>query len=256
VTDEAPIDQPEWVDTAPPPDAVLVDGWAVATARAERHANEDRFAIDGRMFGIADGMGALSYAGIAAATALTALFGARPTSSVGLADGLFLANNAVRALGLRARTEVGTTMVAALVGSDGLSVISVGDSRAYLASTRGVEQLTEDDNRAAEQGLSPDDPGFGAAASTLTASLGARAVMARSARHVAVEEPSRLILLSDGVHSHVARETLLRLLGDESDPSDLARGLVDAAHQAGADDDATVVVVDLRPASDSPWRLA
>ena len=60
-----------------------------------------------------------------------------------------------------------------------------------------------------------------------------------------LDEADRLLLCTDGVSGLVDDVTIRRILADEPDPARAARDLVAAALEAGGEDNATAVVVDV-----------
>lgn len=100
---------------------------------------------------VCDGVSSVSHAGGAAAVAARSardeIVRGAPTASepahiVGIA--VRAADLAVRRLAAEVRSAVGTTIVAALIRGDEVAVAWVGDSRAYLVTDRGEEQMTVD----------------------------------------------------------------------------------------------------------------
>ena len=60
-----------------------------------------------------------------------------------------------------------------------------------------------------------------------------------------VGEVDRLLVCTDGVNGLVDDATIARVLADEREPAAAARALVAAALEAGGEDNATAVVVDV-----------
>lgn len=154
------------------------------------------------------------------------------------------------ALAADAFTGMGTTIVAALVDEDRLTVGHVGDSRLYVTRDGALRQLTQDDSwMAAVLEQNPQtDPGlyrYHPLRNALTNVVGARA---GTEVHI-VEEPlvgGELIVLStDGVHGVLEAHRLEQLLSARDDLDGLARDLVEAALEGGSRDNCTAVVARL-----------
>jgi serine/threonine protein phosphatase PrpC len=142
---------------------------------------------------------------------------------------------------------MGTTVVAALVEGDRLSVGHVGDSRLYVLSNGQLRALTRDDSWMAA--LLAHDPAADLAAwrhhpmgSALTNVVGARP---RTDVHVTEELLSggeTLVLLTDGVHGVLDDRSLERFVKSSDDVRTIAATLVDAALMRGSRDNCTAVV--------------
>src|SRR5262249_38518396 len=155
-----------------------------------------------------------------------------------------------RVLEIAATTDeyagMGTTVVAALVGDDHVTVAHVGDSRLYIGRDGKLRQLTRDDSWVATMlATNPEtDP------ATLQHHPMRNALPngggSRPATDVPiVDEPltgDELILLTtDGVHGAVDVRGLERIV--ERAPVDqLASALISAAMARGSQDNCTVVV--------------
>src|SRR5712692_2327817 len=141
-----------------------------------RATNEDYFVIDERLrlCVVADGMGGHNAGEVAARMAVDAIVefvrgvqrgDAHPSLSVdgtwpfGLDPALSESGNLLRTAIHLANVQIleaagageeyagmGTTVVAALVVADRLSVAHAGDSRLYLITKRGIRQITHDDS--------------------------------------------------------------------------------------------------------------
>jgi protein phosphatase len=217
-----------------------------------RQVNEDCFAIDEQMglCVVADGMGGHKAGDVAARVAIDSVLGyirgaaGRPPAwPFGFEQSLSQAGNTLRTAILVANANVlelatltpgltgmGTTVVAALVRHDRLSVAHVGDSRLYLRAGRTLRLLTEDDTLPAMRNV-------------LTNVVGAPA----AAVHVA-EETLRagdlLVLVTDGVHGAVDHASMERLMATAGDPQAIAGKLVETALARHSRDNCTAVVAE------------
>lgn len=239
-----------------------------------RKTNEDCFAVDVAhgLCVVADGMGGHNAGEIAAQMAVDAVleFGKPDASSVanwplGYDDTLSPTGNRLRTAihlanlqileysnDLAACSGMGTTIVAAIVIGNQLSVGYVGDSRLYVASSRGLKRLTVDDSWMTL--MLTDDPGLDAASlrhhplrNALTSAVGTRA---RTTVHIIEEtlgDGELLLLSTDGVHGVLDDVQIDRLLRGCWDVGDGARRLVDAALSAGSRDDCTAIVARYLP---------
>jgi protein phosphatase len=243
-----------------------------------RATNEDYFVIDERLrlCVVADGMGGHNAGEVAARMAVDAIVefvrasvqpgDAHPNLSVdetwpfGLDPALSATGNLLRTAVHLANVQIleaagageeyagmGTTVVAALVVADRLSVAHVGDSRLYLITKRGIRQITHDDswvatvlaqNPEADAALLQHHPMRNA----LTNVVGARP---RVDVHV-VEEMlaggERLLLSTDGVHGVLDEDQLERIVTDGRDLASVSEELVATALAHGSRDNCTAVV--------------
>ena len=150
-----------------------------------------------------------------------------------------------------------TTMVVALAAPGQIVVGNVGDSRAYWlgGSVGGRRLLTVDDTVAQEriaEGASPDEAFALREAHSITRWIGADAESAEPRiTDLDVAEPGLLIVCTDGLWNYFEDpESLAKILSASggSTSSGIARLLVDAALDAGGQDNITVAVVPVGPA--------
>jgi serine/threonine protein phosphatase PrpC len=145
---------------------------------------------------------------------------------------------------------MGTTLVAALDLEDGLSIASVGDSRAYLLDESGLRLLTDDQTWVNEVGrpLGLDEESLRnhPMRHVLTMAIGASAPLTVNYYSVPLSAGNLVLICSDGLHGVLDSAELERILrsgrnGVSLDES--CRKLVDAAKAAGGPDNVTVVLM-------------
>jgi serine/threonine protein phosphatase PrpC len=245
---------------------VLRSGSASDVGRV-RTVNEDLALESLTLFAVADGMGGHVGGEIAARTAIETLEAefARKPSAEGLAAAIHDANRAVWERGhedvdLRG---MGTTMIAAaLVATDEgdrLVLANVGDSRAYRLHGDDLVQLTTDHSVAEElvaRGeLSAEEAAVHPHRHILTRALGVQPEVAVDVWQLVPEEGDRFLLCSDGLTNEVAVEEITDVLSQTRDPREAAEVLVRLANEAGGNDNATVVVVDVMVGEPSSAEL-
>ncbi len=155
-----------------------------------------------------------------------------------------------------------TTIVAALVEPGRVAVASLGDSRAYWLTPLPAEEarsgasrrLTVDDSlaeMAIKQGVPPDAAYRLPQAHVITRWLGAGAEGARPEVDVFTTEQGGLLLLcTDGLWNYFEPPERLAALvaeGGGATPVAIARALVDAANDAGGEDNITAAVTAVAP---------
>lgn len=245
-----------------------------------RKGNEDAFvcADDVQLFIVADGMGGHSAGEVASQLAIEAIVGFIRRSAEGsefswpygidpklsfdgnrLRTAIYLANRRV----FRAAeanddyTGMGTTVVCALLAGDKserldkldkLIVGHVGDSRLYMKSDAGLQQLTRDDSWAAT--ILANELGADKAAlskhpmrNVLTNVLGARDHTDVHLAEVPLMGNERLLLCSDGLHSVLDDRAIDELLTANAGVEPAARALVAAALDGGSRDNVTALLV-------------
>jgi serine/threonine protein phosphatase PrpC len=143
---------------------------------------------------------------------------------------------------------MGTTLVTLLSDGDQFVVANVGDSRAYLFSSQGVRQLTEDHSFVAEairRGQSEEEARSSPWKDALTRSIGTGAdVEVDLFGPFRLERDVAVVLCSDGLFKALGSEELRTVFATSTDASDAAKRLVAAAYEAGSDDNITVVVAE------------
>jgi protein phosphatase len=229
-----------------------------------RTANQDRALESDGLFAVADGMGGHVGGETAAQTAIDAFRAtfAGHQSADAMADAVRRANLAVWEAS-RAQTELrgmGTTLTAvALVttdGTDDLTVVNVGDSRAYLYHDGELSQLTADHSLVEEMvrsgELTAEEASVHPQRHILTRALGIEPDVEVDVWHVPPHVGDRVLLCSDGLINEVGDDEIATILGQHPDPNEAAQALVQEARDAGGNDNITVVIVDVVDDRDGP----
>ncbi|MGD8397479.1 MAG: protein phosphatase 2C domain-containing protein [Anaerolineae bacterium] len=147
--------------------------------------------------------------------------------------------------------DMGATLTLAVVEDDRLTVAHVGDSRAYLWRDGQLAQLTEDHTvpgALVKQGrLAPEAARDHPHRHVLYRSLGLKAgIEIDIYPSIALQPGDSLLLCSDGLWDMVYPAARLgAYLTSEADPSSICCRLVDAANDAGGEDNITVVLARL-----------
>lgn len=232
-----------------------------------RENNEDKFdfyepedlavlATKGTFYAVADGMGGHSAGQIACELALKTVireYYASPTADIeaSLRQAISDANALVYDTGqmIAERQNMGTTLTAAIVREDRLTLAQVGDSRAYLVRDGSATQLTEDHSWVAEQvrqGVMTVQEAQGSPfRNIITRSIGTASTVESDITSHALQPGDRLVLCSDGLTAHLEPEEIAAVVQEHS-PSVAALRLVDAANERGGRDNITVLVLSVR----------
>jgi protein phosphatase len=225
-----------------------------------RPTNEDCFAVqaDAGLCVVADGLGGHNAGDVAARITVDTIVEAvcrsdRSPLATSPADvlraAIDLASDRIRDAALvdPRCAGMGTTVVAAHVSGNRLSVAHAGDSRVYLLARGHLRQLTQDDSWVAER--FGDRPDVDALALThhpmrhvLTNAVGA---MVQTSVHIVeavVEEGDVVLLVTDGVHEVMDDWRLEQLLLEDDDPRAIAENVIRSARNRGSRDNCTAVV--------------
>jgi protein phosphatase len=234
-----------------------------------RTGNEDSFVVAPELglFAVADGMGGHNAGEVASRMAIDVLRDYLSRTAAGgevlmgssnpgfseaanhLASGIRLANRVVyeSAQSNPAWKSMGTTVVAALVRDDRLSIAHVGDSRAYLIRGGSILQLTEDHSMVAEQVrmglLTREAAETSSRRNIITRALGFETPPDVDLCDLPLAADDRVLLCSDGLTTMVTDEVILATVQSSRDPDEACRRLVDLANAAGGRDNITVVTV-------------
>jgi len=146
---------------------------------------------------------------------------------------------------------MGTTLVAALETEEGISIASVGDSRAYILDERGLRVITQDqtwiNDVGRPLGLDEESLRNHPMRHVLTMAIGAGAPLAINYYMVHPSPAALLLMCSDGLHGVVDPGRIEQILrghsnGDES-LADKCRNLIEEARKNGGPDNVTTVLL-------------
>lgn len=144
------------------------------------------------------------------------------------------------------RRGMGATLTTGWINGSTLSLAHVGDSRAYLLRTGGLQQLTNDHSLVAEQVrrgiLTPQQAEESDMQSVLLRALGANPEVDVEVDEVNLMPRDVLLFCSDGLTRMVTEPEIAGCLQAETDPQTAAQKLVDLANERGGLDNVTVIV--------------
>jgi PPM family protein phosphatase len=226
----------------------------------QRSANEDSLVIAPPFFAVADGMGGAKAGEVASATAIEVFGGERDSSEAAeaqLARIVREANRRIHALAVSEESYrgMGTTLTAAKITGDGVSLAHVGDSRAYLLRGGEFEQLTRDHSLVAELERSGQITAEAAEhhpqRSIITRALGPEPDVEVDTYTIAGREGDLFMICSDGLTSMISDDEVSSILRSAPSLEDGADALVRAANQSGGRDNITVVLFRLGESGES-----
>ncbi len=209
----------------------------------------------GPLYGLADGMGGYSHGGLASSLALEKLFHTFYSESTDpgklLRRGAEAANLSVYQTAQRLGVgRMGTTLTAAHVMGNKLSLVHVGDSRAYLIRDNQASCLTCDHTTVGElvrmKALSPDKVRTHDQRSVLTRCVGLSLFIRPDIIEMPVQDNDRLILCSDGLWSVIEDHEFTEVARDHQRAEEISQALIERALSRQTDDNASVVVIDIQ----------
>ncbi len=144
----------------------------------------------------------------------------------------------------------GTTLTAALLMGDMMTIAHVGDSRAYILYSDGIrETLTHDHTlvkRLEELGqITADEAAVHPQRNVLYRALGQGEPFHPDIATFPLPHSCHLLICSDGLWGVVPEKHLLRLVNTAGNPQQACQALTDAANNAGGPDNITVILVRL-----------
>ena len=144
----------------------------------------------------------------------------------------------------------GTTLTAALVLGQQITVAHVGDSRAYFVYPDGrIEAITRDHSlvkRLEELGhISPEEAENYPHRNVLYRALGQGEILEPDIFTVAFPQPACLMICSDGLWGVVSEQDLVRSINEAPNLQRACQNLVTAANIAGGPDNISVVLAQL-----------
>lgn len=220
-----------------------------------RESNQDRVHFGGYTGVVADGMGGHQGGEMAASIAISEFVHVKgPIGPGGLAELVESANRAVfeKAADPDLR-GMGTTLVALTLrpAEENISIVNVGDSRAYQLRGDTFKQLTLDhslvEDLVRQERLTPEEAQNHPQRNILTRALGIASQVEVDRFIIAAELGDRFLLCSDGLFNEVSEENIIAILSANPEPNDAADRLIEAALGAAGRDNISVAVIDVVP---------
>jgi protein phosphatase len=227
----------------------------------ERDLNEDAVlaeplpSVDGYLIALADGMGGHNAGEVASElaveqfedTVLSALSGDQNNFKTTLADAAEEANRRVRSAAESdpELSEMGTTLVGAVVTGGPSVVVNVGDSRAYRIDS-DIEQITTDHSLAqqlVEAGqIDPEEADDHPKQHVLSQAIGSDTEISPDIFEVELQEET-LLLCSDGLTNELSDARIADIVAEHDSLETTGSALVDAANANGGRDNISVALL-------------
>ncbi|WP_053226609.1 Stp1/IreP family PP2C-type Ser/Thr phosphatase [Solirubrobacter soli] len=233
----------------------IADQWHGSDLGLQRQGNEDNYFVRAPLFVVADGMGGAQSGEVASEMAVEA-FGAGIPDGDSPAEGLVhIIETANQRIHERSRSEtqragMGTTVTAAYVGENSVTVAHVGDSRCYRVRDGELQRLTDDHSLVGDLvrlgKLTEEQAETHPQRSVITRALGPEPNVMVDVEEYGARAGDLFLVCSDGLTSMVREDKLKPLLSGYSGPLDkLGHSLIAAANQAGGRDNITVILFTL-----------
>jgi protein phosphatase len=170
-----------------------------------------------------------------------------PDARQWLTDATLAANQAVYDQRKTAGTDMGTTLVMALVIGDEATVANVGDSRAYLLKDDGLTQITTDHSLVerlfATGQITREEAAHHPQKNVIYRVIGDKQRVDVDLFEQRLAPGEALLLCSDGLSGMVTDGSIWQIWHTSTSPQEACDRLVEAANQAGGEDNITVVIV-------------
>ena len=213
------------------------------------------------IFIVADGMGGHQHGEVASSSAMRAmseylikkiyspLMGTRPEAlDEPLQEIMEYGINEAQQAVLRNAPGGGTTITAAIIIDEQLTIAHVGDSRAYLMTPGGQMKAISQDHSLVQRlidlgQLTEEEAAVHPQRNVLYRALGQMEPFHPDVRTYTFPSNGILLLCSDGLWGVISEATIFDLVMQNESPTIACRKLVDAANDAGGPDNISVIIV-------------
>ena len=231
-----------------------------------RENNEDAFYLDsahGKLFAIADGMGGHKAGEVASQMAIDKMlevFKQQPIPFEGIIPAIRETfEQASLAIDAAAKENpkydgMGTTLTLIYVDGETLYVGHIGDSRAYLIDSAGIRPITKDHTLVAELvrtgTLTEVEAKSHPQRNVIMKAIGSVCKAIPDIHEVDVEEPSVVLICSDGLTDLVVDQEIEENVKYQADLVEALKALKDLALSRGGYDNITIVAANIKSAEE------
>ena len=163
------------------------------------------------------------------------------------------ANAEVLTARTQAHTDMGSTVVAALLVGSHAHIANVGDSRAYLIARDKITKLTKDHSLVqalVDRGtITEAEIRTHPQRNIILRNVGDKPQLQVDLYQTALEPGQSLLLCCDGLWEMVLDEQIRDIVNQHANPQDACRELIRVANENGGDDNITCVIVRLENAA-------
>jgi serine/threonine protein phosphatase PrpC len=160
-----------------------------------------------------------------------------------------LANRVVHQNAQDTDKKMGSTLVMAVVVGHDVHVVNVGDSRAYLISTKDIRQITHDQSfvqALVDNGtITPEQAAGHPNRNVLTQAIGSHEEVSAELFSETLEADESLLLCSDGLWEMLGDTEIARIVRSAETPDTACQALIEACNAAGGRDNIAAVLVRL-----------
>jgi serine/threonine protein phosphatase PrpC len=233
----------------------IADHWHDSDLGLQRQGNEDNYFVRAPLFVVADGMGGAQSGEVASEMAVEAFDAGVPDGESPAEALVRIIETANQRIHERSRSEsqragMGTTVTAAYVGENSVTVAHVGDSRCYRVRDGELERLTDDHSLVGDLvrlgKLTEEQAETHPQRSVITRALGPEPSVMVDVEDYGARAGDLFLVCSDGLTSMVREDKLKPLLTEHKGTlEELGRDLIAAANAAGGRDNITVILFTL-----------
>jgi protein phosphatase len=233
----------------------IADHWHDSDLGLQRQGNEDNYFVRAPLFVVADGMGGAQSGEVASEMAVEAFDGGIPDGESPAEALVRIIETANQRIHERSRSEtqragMGTTVTAAYVGENSVTVAHVGDSRCYRVRDSELERLTDDHSLVGDLvrlgKLTEEQAETHPQRSVITRALGPEPNVMVDVEEDGARAGDLFLVCSDGLTSMVREDKLKPLVTQHTGTlAELGRDLIAAANAAGGRDNITVILFKL-----------
>lgn len=249
-----------------------VEVFALTDTGIKRTNNEDSFLVleQQNIFAVADGMGGHSSGEIASKIAVDTISEFFRNSSISedstwpyaYDDNISFEGNKLKTAVAVANEKIqeyaaehpesrgmGTTVVAVLVLDSRLILCHVGDSRCYLLRDGKLSLVTSDHSWVNEQVklgfLTEEEAQKHPFRNVITKALGTKGEATAEINETEGRTGDILLLCTDGLNSMISDDEIARIVSKDAGLEEKAKSLIEAANNAGGEDNITLVLLKL-----------
>lgn len=213
------------------------------------------------IFIIADGMGGHTAGEIASGTIVNAMAqkatqellhcqltqGSAGDCQKWLQEAVEDANAEVYALRQSSGSDMGSTLVAAVMEGNKAYIAHIGDSRAYLINAQGIQRLTLDhslvERLIVTHQITPEEARFHPQRNVIYRTIGDKPKIEVDTSTHTLSVGDHLLLCSDGLSGMVDDQAIAKIVMEAPSPQAACDALVSAANAAGGEDNISVIIV-------------
>lgn len=142
--------------------------------------------------------------------------------------------------------NMGTTVVVGVVFKNTLHIAHVGDSRAYIVSSDGIKQLTNDHSFVQEMvksgKITPKEAKFSSQKNIITRALGIESDVSIDYENFSLKEKDKVFLCTDGLTNYIDGKELFNYFLEFEDEK-IPGVLVKEANNLGGQDNITALLI-------------